>query len=190
MHEELWDNPWGERGERGGINSPVTIVDGRGERGCGPGPTINLEQYTDYVLEKYAGRREWAGQNGRWPWGEGGQGNWADMQFGVVNQGADVPSRPIGGTVLDAMYVLNMGLVCKNLDAGAGTQTLTVTYYDILLATQVITLTLSLASTGKANSGPTDVFLLGGGGVSVSCTQGGVYGAAKYDAFVGLRRVG
>ena len=112
------------------------------------------------------------------------------MTFGVSNQIVDTPLKAIGSTILDAMYVLSGGLICKVGASGAGTVTLSITYYDVLAGSTVVSLTMALTATGKALTGPTPVVLLGGSAVTVSVQNSGAYNSAKYDAFVGLERVG
>ena len=182
---------------REGINSPVTIVEGPGRGGCGPGPTISLEQYTDYILRKFQQRLGWAESAGTWPF-PGGEPPFGgpsppfgpNMTFGIVSTGANVPLKAIGSVVLDALYLLTAGLVCKIPDAGAGTVTLTVTYYDVLAGSTTVTLSQVLTAAGKVDQVPIPVFLLGGSAVTVNVTNSGTYGVATYDAFVGLSRVG
>jgi hypothetical protein len=181
-----WDDPnnfFRNRECGPGINSPVTIVEGRGECGPGRAPTINLEEYSDYLLAKWSRQRQWDNQAGV-------GGNWDSMRFSVVGATADTPLKAIGSTILDGMYLLSYGLVGKVPAAGAGTITLTVTYYDVLSGSVMETLTQSLAVTGKPMSGPTPIIILGGSAVTVAVTNAGLYNGASYDAFVGLQRVG
>jgi hypothetical protein len=188
-----WDEPFGfpgeNVGERGGINAPVTIVEG-GRREL-IGTNLTLDQIADYTIRKLYRSQEQQGQNdgnwgnGFWPFGQYGP----DMVYSVVNGNADQAIRTIGGNSQDALYVIQGGIVCKVLDSGAGTLTVTVTYYDILAGPTTITQTLSLSATGSALIAPVAKFLLGGGNVTVSCGGASPYGAAKFDAFVGLWRV-
>lgn len=180
--EELWNEQWGHHHEHGGINSPVTIVEGRGGPGCGPAPTINLEQYTDFVLRKFERQQEWASAAGT-------QNPGPNFSWGVTNGGGDSPLKAIGSVVKDAMYLLTAGLICKAADAGSGTLTLHVTYYDVLLGSTVVPVTLSMTATGQATTGPTPIFLLGGSAVTISVQNSGAYLTSLYDAFVGLSRV-
>jgi hypothetical protein len=191
--EEEWRRG---RGDQGGINSPVTIVEGRdGDRRGGP--TINLEDYTDYVLRKFQQEREWGQKAGTWNNGpyynehdRGGRGWYGDMRFGVTSSTADTPLKAIGATPIDAQYLLTAGLVCKVGAAGAGTITLTITYYDVLAGSTVVTLTQSLAATGQVHTGPTPIIILGGSAVTISVANGGTYLTATYDAFVALQKLG
>jgi hypothetical protein len=202
---EEWDE-WG----RASINSPVTIVEGRGgiERGCGP--TLTLQQVTDYVLRQLGQQGAWAESNGTWPWsgsgypGPGPYPPWPgpgipypggtpgfgpNMSWAVVQAAANAPLKAIGSVILDSMYILTYGIICKVLDAGTGTVTLTITYYDVLTGTTTLTIDVPLTATGQAIGGPTPIFILGGSTVTVSTNNSGTYGTAQYDAFVGLDRV-
>jgi hypothetical protein len=188
-----WDERFGFPGEniqeRTGINSPVTIVEG-GRRDL-VGTNLTLDQIADYTIRKLNKYNEQRGQNegnwgeGFWPFGQYGP----DMLYAVVNGNSDQAIRTIGGNGQDSLYVIQGGIVCKVADAGAGTLTVTITYYDILAGPTTITQTLSLAATGSDLISAETKFLLGGGNVTVSCGGASPYGSAKFDAFVGLWRV-
>lgn len=203
------------------INTPVTIAgEGGGRRNeCGPGMSVNeLAQYTARIVLQslqgggpYPPGPPWGG--GEWPWGGGGGpwppggGPWnnvpqgpyppvqpfGNMKFAAINQGVNSPFQVIGNVPFDGQYIINAGLVCKTANGAAGTQTLTITYFDITAGLTTITITQTLSALGESNldtvSGnhlPYQVMLLGGSIVTVTCTQGGTYSGATYDAFVGL----
>ena len=166
--------------ERGpGINSPVTIVD-KGGGGCGPNaPTINLEQYTDYVLRKFEQNWNQGLQNGM-------IGFNGPMVYSIVNQVVTPPLKGIGTPTHDSMYTLVLGLNCKVLGAGAGTLTLTVGWTDPVAGSTTQDITLVLTATGSTSGGPTPIFVLAGTSVTVSISNSGAFNGAVYDAFVRL----
>lgn len=179
----MWDACRRDNDDRLGINSPVTVIEGRGGN-CNPcGPEINLQQFADYILNRFVQRQDQGWNNGEFST----PGN---MLFKMIYADADQPQKSIGFTSEDAQYLLTYGLVCRVLDAGATTLTLTITYWDAVSGSTVVTQTLALTATGKVDGGPTSIFLLGGSTVTVSVSlTAGSYGAAKFDAFVGLQKV-
>lgn len=182
--QELWDACRRGDDDRVGINSPVTVVEGRGGN-CNPcGPQINLEQYTDFVLNKFVQMQEQG-------WNSGQQDTSGPMKFSMVYADADQPQKSIGFTSTDSMGILTYGLVCRVPDAGATTLTITITYWDPVSGSTVVTDTISLTSTGVVSGTPTPIFMLGGSTVTVSVAlTAGTYGVAKFDAFVGIEKVG
>ena len=184
---EYWKNYRDSR-DKVQVNNPIIIEGGQCAQKplCPPTPnncgtSIDLDQFANYILRKFAWQQE---GNGPYP----PRGREEGFTFARISYAQNIALQIVGIVEEDGLYELDLALLCKTADAGATSELMTVTYMDAALGLQTLTCTLALTALASQVNSAVFAVLLANSPITVVSTLTGAYGAATYDAFVSARK--
>lgn len=147
-------------------------------------PMREWDAFSDYLMRKMEQRRRYDNED------DGGFGGPSQPgTLSAVNASSDQPLQVLRYVAKTGMYRITEGMQCISLDAGATTETLTVSYIDPIAGPSTVVLTLALTAVGTAGPTQADIFCLAGSSITAQTVLTGAYGAAKYNAFAVSERL-